>query len=52
MFCNQFSIRTPWERTAYPALFEKENRESAKSDVPKLLFQGMGKITKAWVPPF
>ena len=39
------SIRILWEKAAHHRCFQKEKRESAKSDVSKVLFPDIGKIT-------
>ena len=44
MFRNKFSIRKERE-SGLPPLLQKKQCESAKSDVPKVLFPGIGKIT-------
>ena len=42
---NFFPIRTLWESEAQPSPLQKEKRGSAKSDVSKMSFPDIGKIT-------
>ena len=49
MFRNNFFHKNAVGERGAPSLLQKEKRESAKSDVSKVLFPDIGKITNPYL---
>ena len=50
MFLNNFFHKNTVGESEAPSLFQKEKRRSAKSDVSKVIFPDIGKITNRKTP--